>query len=545
MRRSLAASLVLLQKRNAASKVTVGVDNDVNPFILGRGHAIVLATPKISVVCPSYNYARYLPDAIRSVWEQDYKNLELVIVDDCSTDNSRDVLESLRAQSPIPMTVLYNNENMGANKTQNRAVRTATGDFIALLAADDLLAPNRFQDQADILIQDPAMKIVYSNGRVFSEAGFFTRLHDRAVVDLLHQPIPVILRFLYTHVSPLFLQAALIRRDFLLECGGNDENVLADDWVLNIRFFEAIARGGAFAYVDKDVCYYRLHGQNQFRNSEKHARRIIEVIETYTPKALLREAYNNIYWSLSENFRLNNQPWKSLSYFLRSSLKKPERQKASEFLQHRPEMRKIQAIRSSVWSSLFEKRDVTRLHKAIRQKFAAGSGSNSGPRPDISPEEISRAIFEQPASLFDATFYLSKYPNVSGSIDDLYADFRQNGAPEKRNPNSFFDVDYYLEQYPDIAASGINPLEHYFRYGAKEGRNPHQFFSTSYYLRTVPVVAASGLNPLLHYLHFGAAQGRYPHPLLANSAEFAKLTPQQKLDGDIIAKTVGRYRLLR
>jgi glycosyltransferase involved in cell wall biosynthesis len=539
------APIILLQKRKAASKVTTSGDKDAHPFILGQGPAIVLAIPKISVVVPSYNYARYLPDAIRSVWEQDYKNIELVIVDDCSTDNSRDVLESLKSQSPIPMTVLYNHENMGANKTQNRAVRTATGEFIALLAADDLLAPDRFREQTDIMLQDPAMKIVYANGRIFSDAGFFTRLHDSAVVDLLHQPIQVILRFLYTHVSPLFLQAALIRRDFLLECGGNDENVLADDWVLNIRFFEAISRGGAFAYVDKDVCYYRLHGQNQFRTPEKHARRILEVIETYTPKELRREAYNNIYWSLSENYRLNNQTWKSLSYFVRSFLKKPSRQAASEFLRHRPEMRRLHAIRGYAWSTLFKKRETARLHRAVRQKFSAGSGMLSGTRPDMNPEEIYRAIFEQPASLFDAKFYLAKYPGTSGSIDDLYAHFLKNGVAELLNPNSFFDTNYYLEQYPDIATAGMNPLEHYFRYGAKEGRNPHQFFSTSYYLQAVPVVAASGMNPLLHYLHFGANQGRHPHSLLINSTEFSKLTPQQRLDGDVVAKAVGLFRLLR
>lgn len=260
--------------------------------------------PKVSVVTISYNHAQYIGEAVRSVWEQDYDNLELVVSDDCSTDNSRDVLDDLRKQSPIAMTVLNNERNLGINANLNQAIRHTTGDYIAFCSSDDKFAPNRFGAQVEMLRADPGLQIVYANGRVFTGSGVFGRLHGPDVIGLLRRPAADILRFLYTHVSPFYLQTVLVRRDFLIECRGYDEKILADDWVMNIRFFEKLAKSGLHAYIDQDVCRYRMHDGNQFRNTRRHTRLMKEVVRTYTPRKLKREASANIYWAISENSTL-------------------------------------------------------------------------------------------------------------------------------------------------------------------------------------------------------------------------------------------------
>lgn len=74
--------------------------------------------------------------------------------------------------------------------------------------------------------------------------------------------------------------------------------------------------------------------------------------------------------------------------------------------------------------------------------------------------------------------------------------------------HGLFDADYYLAKYPDVAASGIDPLEHYARYGVSEGRNPSSSFDTNYYLASNPDVRQARFNPLVHYALFGRKEGR-------------------------------------
>src|SRR5947209_19188016 len=76
-----------------------------------------------SVVMASYNYERYIEESVKSVWDQSYPNLELVIVDDASTDATLALLKELEKRSPIGMTIYCNKENQGPNRTQNRADR--------------------------------------------------------------------------------------------------------------------------------------------------------------------------------------------------------------------------------------------------------------------------------------------------------------------------------------------------------------------------------------------------------------------------------------
>jgi alpha-1,3-rhamnosyltransferase len=251
--------------------------------------------PLISVVMTSYNYACYIEEAIKSVWRQNYPNLELIVVDDASTDGTIALLEELAKHSPIPMRIDRNQENRGPNFTQNRGVSVARGELIAFLASDDWYAADRFQSQLRLFEQNPDLMIVYGNGWSFKNGEIVSRLHNEDVKDLLSRGPECILRYLYTHTSPFYLQTVLVKKAFLLECGGNDERVLADDWVLNIRFFEALIRAGHFAYVDEDTAYYRLHGENLHRNYARQVALKKEVIQSYTPRRLRSEALANIY----------------------------------------------------------------------------------------------------------------------------------------------------------------------------------------------------------------------------------------------------------
>lgn len=107
----------------------------------------------ISVIMSNYNTPEeYLREAIESVLNQSYADFEFIIVDDCSTDNSLKIIESYHDPRII---VIKNEINIGITKSLNRALRTANGEFVARMDADDICLPDRFRKQIEFLNSIP------------------------------------------------------------------------------------------------------------------------------------------------------------------------------------------------------------------------------------------------------------------------------------------------------------------------------------------------------------------------------------------------------
>lgn len=98
----------------------------------------------VSIIMPSYNTAPYIRETIQSVLDQTYQNWELIIVDDCSTDNTDDVVASIKDER---IRYLKNEKNSGAAVSRNRALREAKGRWIAFLDSDDLWMPEKLEKQ--------------------------------------------------------------------------------------------------------------------------------------------------------------------------------------------------------------------------------------------------------------------------------------------------------------------------------------------------------------------------------------------------------------
>ena len=98
----------------------------------------------VSIIMPSYNTASYIEESIQSVLNQTYTNWELIIVDDCSTDETFEILSKIK---DVRIHVYYNNENSGAAMSRNRALKEARGQWIAFLDSDDLWMPNKLEKQ--------------------------------------------------------------------------------------------------------------------------------------------------------------------------------------------------------------------------------------------------------------------------------------------------------------------------------------------------------------------------------------------------------------
>lgn len=105
----------------------------------------------VSIIMPSYNTGRYISKSIESVIAQTYKNWELIIVDDCSTDNTDEVIEQFINDKRI--RYLKNEHNFGAAVSRNRALRESNGKWIAFLDSDDLWMPNKLMLQLDFMMK--------------------------------------------------------------------------------------------------------------------------------------------------------------------------------------------------------------------------------------------------------------------------------------------------------------------------------------------------------------------------------------------------------
>lgn len=102
----------------------------------------------VSIIMPSYNTERFIAESIKSVQAQTYKNWELIIVDDCSTDNTDEVVEGFQDERII---YLKNEKNSGAAVSRNRALREAKGRWIAFLDSDDLWLPEKLEKQISFM----------------------------------------------------------------------------------------------------------------------------------------------------------------------------------------------------------------------------------------------------------------------------------------------------------------------------------------------------------------------------------------------------------
>ena len=114
----------------------------------------------VSIITPSYNTANYIAETIQSVQAQTYENWEMIILDDCSADNTDGVVREYLSDTRIKY--LKNEKNSGAAFSRNYAISKATGKWIAFLDSDDIWLPNKLENQIDFMIKNN-YKFSYTN----------------------------------------------------------------------------------------------------------------------------------------------------------------------------------------------------------------------------------------------------------------------------------------------------------------------------------------------------------------------------------------------
>lgn len=228
--------------------------------------------PAVSVIVPTYNYARFIRDCLDSIFSQTFKDLEVIVVDDGSTDNTEEVLEKYRGDIHY-----IHQENKGLPAARNRGIRSAQGEFLAFLDSDDLWLPGKLEEQIRVLRKDTDMGIVFSDASAFSEEGVIQESILKEEDICIGQCFQRLFMGNY-----LVMPTVVIRKKCLDKSGMFDESLTAvEDYDLWLRI-SVFYRVG---FVDKVLAMYRVHPSNMSRDFcrllDNEIRVIRKVIEQY------------------------------------------------------------------------------------------------------------------------------------------------------------------------------------------------------------------------------------------------------------------------
>lgn len=208
--------------------------------------------PEISVILPVYNSESYLTEAIASILNQTFTDFEFLIGDDGSSDRSVEIIQHF-AQQDSRIQLIQNPKNLGGSATRNRLQAIATGQFIAVMDADDVAMPNRFQEQYDFLHQHPDIVCVGGSYALIDEAGRFL-----TVLSLPENDADIQQSALAGHGS-ICHPCALIRREAMTAVGGYDETLKS---ALDLDLWLRLGEIGTLANLPSVVLHYRLHGNS-------------------------------------------------------------------------------------------------------------------------------------------------------------------------------------------------------------------------------------------------------------------------------------------
>jgi len=212
-----------------------------------------IQTPLVTVYITNFNYGKYIKQAIESVLNQSFQDFEIIIIDDGSTDNSKQIIESFSHHSKIQ--VIFQ-QNKGLNVTNNIALRVAQGRYIMRLDADDYLEKNALELMSEVLEKDAELGLVFPDYFMVDAQGDVMNIEKRhsfeKEVSLLDQP---------AHGA-----CTMIRKKFLQSLGGYDEQFKCQDgYDLWIRFTAKYK----VTNINTPLFYYRQHGENLTSNENK------------------------------------------------------------------------------------------------------------------------------------------------------------------------------------------------------------------------------------------------------------------------------------
>ncbi len=283
---------------------------------------------EISVIMPVYNASKYISEAIESILKQTFKNFEFIIIDDGSTDNSKDIIEYYKRLDK--RIKFFKQENSGVSKALNKGISIAKGKYIARMDSDDISLPHRLETQFKFMENNLDYVIIGSNANIISMEGNFLYCTEMQLLDeKIKNQLPV---------NPFIHPSTFIVKDSLIKAGGYDEVIVhhVEDQIL----WNKMTIYGKFGNLQEPLLNYRLLPTSISNRSAEQAQRlnilvnkaiktgnfnkdIVDQIHLISTTSI-KDRIANYYLSIGKIYleRRKNR-YSALNYLLRSVLYNP------------------------------------------------------------------------------------------------------------------------------------------------------------------------------------------------------------------------------
>lgn len=244
------------------------------------------SNPLVSVIIPNYNHARFLDERMQSVLGQTYQNIEVIVLDDCSTDNSREVIEKYR-NHPKVAKIVYNETNTGKPFLQwDKGIELATGDIIWIAESDDACAPEMLERLVKLYVEHDCVYCFCRSLFTYEDGVPFGSGHETLPSDEVTQCWPG-MDFIRERLSKgnvvMNASCVIFSKNAALAVDHRYEKMRGSgDWL----FWIEMAEKGNVGFDSRAMNYFRQHGNN---TTQKLYRNGTDMIEDHAIWLYLRD----------------------------------------------------------------------------------------------------------------------------------------------------------------------------------------------------------------------------------------------------------------
>ena len=253
--------------------------------------------PLVSIVIPCYNHENFVQYTIKSVIDQSYENIELIIIDDGSADESAAKIQEMieYCENRFVRFEFRSRLNKGLSATLNEALEWCEGKYYSAIASDDMLLPHKTHTQIDYLERHPDITSLSANIDYIDE--------NNNIIDSIRRPTKEA-SFKEILLSNFLLTPSQMHRlEAVRNVGGYNENYIIEDWYMWLKLAHA---GKRIMFLDDVVCLYRMHPTNTSKSTILLLESQIQICECFKDSNYYYAAINNLKRQiLSESYKNN------------------------------------------------------------------------------------------------------------------------------------------------------------------------------------------------------------------------------------------------
>lgn len=239
--------------------------------------------PLVSVVIPCYNHGNFVQKCIESVINQNYQNIELIIIDDGSKDNSVKKIEEMipKCEDRFARFEFRARENRGVSSTLNESLEWCKGEYYCPIASDDVMKSNRILLQLEYLRDNTKCAGVFGAYEFIDEQGVIKGLRKKDKRKYNFKDI-----YLHRHELPAPTQ--FLRMSVIRDIGGYADNIVIEDWYMWLKISKS---GYSLDYIDILFVEYRKHDNNISNKLDLILKGRLDIIDMFKDSEFFDEAY--------------------------------------------------------------------------------------------------------------------------------------------------------------------------------------------------------------------------------------------------------------